>query len=136
MLVAQKQQFPYRYVANGAPSRLVTFQQKETLTKLGKRGIGLEVPVGFHLEERGRMIFNEQLKSLVIAKVEAFKLEFVATLLNTRSDYEVMMSDPTHQISRTDYYKQKVKLVGIINKKQNSMYKACGIVVSCSRLTI
>jgi hypothetical protein len=98
------------------------------LTNLGKRGIGLEVPVGFHLEERGRMIFTEQLKSLVIAKVESFKLEFIVTLLNTRSEYELMLEDPSNQIARSELFKLRVELVGIINKKANAMYKACDIV--------
>lgn len=37
------------------------------------------------------------------------------------------MADPT-QIPRSEYYKQKVKLIGIMNKKANSMYKACDVV--------
>jgi hypothetical protein len=116
--------------AVGAPSRFVTFEERETFATLGRRGIGLEVPVGFHLEPRGLMIFQGQLVSMLNAKMEASKMETIGTLLNQITYYEEMMRDTSTTVSRDWYFQEKVYTFGCLQRWKNALHKLCETVHS------
>jgi hypothetical protein len=100
----------------GAPNRLVTFKESFKKFGLGRKGLGVQAPTGFHMDKRGQMMWRMQILQVASGIEDAQLLQAIEALLDEKPYLETILQTTGINYTEEQYLADQAKTFAFFQK--------------------